>query len=308
MQTPKMSSEKLSRTTLSTIRINPPGEMEIGRIVTIIRDGLDETESLNIDFRLLGNIVEALSKALSFKVDSELLKPISGWQDDDEWVQRFNDPENREYGWALYKRRQRQWTKQQKHLAAERLKHYRQEITRNRCFRADVRRITARSNQKKSATLPLKSEFIEAIVSPFSPLEQGRRETRRLFYRAVSLSVSDLLPWKLMIRSELIRAGRLNMAAMQTYCPENKKQDTVSKFLYLLELEKSGEVELIQKEPFGDIQIRSNESEVDGDIAVIDQKGRGFHFDWLELNPRQRVKLIEDVKHYKILYRVAGVK
>lgn len=303
-----MPSEKLSRAILSTIRIHPPGEMQIGRIVAFIRKSLDETESLEIDFRLLGNIVQALGKALSFRVDNELLKPISGWQDDDQWFQRFNDPDNPEYDWASYKRRQRQWTKQQKRLAAERFNRYRQEITRNRYFRTDVRRITDCPNQKERAELSLKHDFIEAIVSPFSPVEQNRREVIQRFCRVVSLSVSDLLPWKLMIRTELVSSGLLNMAEMKTYCSENKKQDTVSKLIHLLELEKTGEVELIQEKPFGTIMIRSNESDVEGGIAVIDQKGHDYHFDWLELNPRQRAKLIEDVKQHKILCRVGGAK
>jgi hypothetical protein len=115
-------------------------------------------------------------------------------------------------------------------------------------------------------------------------------------------------PWKLMIRSDLIRAGRLNMAEMKTYYPENKKQDTVAKFLYLLELEKTGKVELIQEKPFGDILIRSNETDVDSAIEVVDREGRDFQFDWLELNPRQRSRLIEDVKQHKILCRFAGAK
>jgi chromatin segregation and condensation protein Rec8/ScpA/Scc1 (kleisin family) len=307
-KSPKMPSEKLSQTFLSTIPINTPGKMQIGRIVASISENLDEIESLEIDFRLLGNIVQALGKALSFKVDYELLKPISGWQDDNKWLQRINETENSEYDWASYKRRQRQWTKQQKHLAAERLNRYRQEIAKNHCFRADVRRITDRSNQKERAQLPLKNDFIEAVVSPFSPVEQDRREINRRFCRALSFSVSDLLPWKLMIRTELICSGRLNLAEMKTYCSENKKQDTVSKLIHLLELEKTGEVELIQEKPFGTIMIRSNESEVEGGVAVIDQKGRDYYFDWLELNPKQRAKLIEDVKQHKILCRVDGTK
>ena len=64
------------------------------------------------------------------------------------------------------------------------------------------------------------------------------------------------------------------------------------------------EVELIQDKPFGTIMIRLNESDVEGGITVIDQKGHDYHFDWHELNPRQRAKLIEDVKQHKILCRV----
>ena len=39
-----------------------------------------------------------------------------------------------------------------------------------------------------------------------------------------------------------------------------------------------------------------------------EREGHDYHFDWRELNPRQRAKLIEDVKQHKILYRVAGGK
>ena len=52
----------------------------------------------------------------------------------------------------------------------------------------------------------------------------------------------------------------------------------------------------------------SNESEVDGSIAVIDRDGRNFRFDWLELNHRQRVQLIDDVKQHKIIFKAVESK
>ena len=241
-----MLSEKTSQTSFSTLCINSLNEMEFERTVALIRKHIAETEGYEIDFRLIGDIIHALGAALSFKVDKELLTPISGWQCDDAWLQRFKEGENQECEWAFYKRRQRRWTKQQKRLAAERLNRYRKEITRNRQYRTDLKQITNRPNQKKSADSALNAEFVDAIVSPFSPVEQDRREVERQFCQVVSLSAADLLPWKLLIRSEVIVAGRVNMNELRTYCPENKKHDKVSKLLHLLELEKNGEVQLVQ--------------------------------------------------------------
>ena len=304
-----MSSVKLSPIDPLRIKWNTIDKTCLSEIDTYIREHLTQAEINKIDLRMMGNIVLAQSKALSITVNRELLEPISKWLKDPNWMPRFSVHEEQCYDWASYKRKQRKWTIQQKRLADERLKLFRQEITRKRNFRSELSRIIGRSNPKESSKIPLQKDFIEQIVSPFNPSEQHRQETVRQFGRALSLSVSDILPWKLLIISELTQSYQIKkVAELKTYFPGNKKRDTVSKLIHLLELEKNGELVLSQEEPFGDIIIRSTQNPIEASITVTDQDGYHYNFDWLSLNSNQRAKVINDIKKCRIICKNVDIK
>ena len=181
-----MSSLKPCRIDPWKINWNIYDEAQHSEINAYIRENLTETEINEIDLRLLGNIVLAQSKALSIAVNRELLEPISKWSGDPDWMQRFKVQDEQCYDWASYKRKQRKWTIQQKRLAAERLKLFRQEIIRKRNFRKELSRIMGRSNPKEGSCIPLNKDFIEQIVAPFNSSEQRRQEACRQFGRALS--------------------------------------------------------------------------------------------------------------------------
>jgi chromatin segregation and condensation protein Rec8/ScpA/Scc1 (kleisin family) len=291
------------------INWNTIDKTRLSEIKTYIRYHLTQAEINKIDLRILGNILVFASKALSITVNTELLEPISKWLNDPNWMQRFSVHDEQCYDWALYKRKQRKWTIQQKRLAAERLKLFRQEITRLRNFRSELSQVIGRSNPKESAQIPLQDNFIEQIVSPFNPSEQHRQETIRQFGRALSLSVSDILPWKLLIISELTQSYPIKkINELKKYFPENKKRDTVSKLIHLLELEKNGELVLSQEEPFGDIIIHSTQNLIEATITVTDQDGYHYHFDWLNLNSKQRAMVVNDIKKCRIICKNVDIK
>ena len=77
----------------------------------IIQKELTEKEIIDIDMGLLGDIILGQTKALSLKVNHELLKPISIWIDDPEWMKKFKSQDNERPDWAKYKQLSRQWTK-----------------------------------------------------------------------------------------------------------------------------------------------------------------------------------------------------
>ena len=301
-----MPRKNPSQTVVSIISDYVPDKTQ--NAIASIKAIISETEISEIDLKVLGNLLLILSKGLSYKVDKELLEPISKWLNDDEWTRKFNDQDDKKYNWMFYKRRQRQWTKQQKHLAAERLKLYRKEVTEKRLFREDARRFIGIPDRKKGIELTLENNFMEEIITPFCPLEHCRRKIRRQFFRAASGSVSDLLPWKVLIRCDLIESIQLPLEGLTTYCPENRRWDMVSKFIHLLELERSGDVELVQEKPFGDIMVRSDGFDVENNFFVTDQEGRDYQFDWTELTSKQRSRLIADIKHHKVLYKNGGEK
>lgn len=252
--------------------------------------------------QLLGKIICARAIALSRRVNEELLKPISQWLDDPDWMKRFEIREDDIPNWAAYKRRQRKWSRQKKWLAAERLRTYRQEILRKRKFRNEIGWVVGRAGPREYSGLQLDPNFISPIISPFSPVEQHKAETRRQFHQALSLSISDLLPWKLLLTIELPstkNTKRFN--DLKTWFPENHKKDRASKLLHLLQMDKEGECRLSQDEPFSEITIESLKRQTEAAITITDQQGQNYHLDWHGLTDSQRNKVIADIKANKII-------
>ena len=173
-----------------------------------IRTELTEKEITEINIRILGNIIHRQAFFLSKKVNDELLKPISKWLNDPDWMKRFRVYEDHSPNWAEYKSRQRQWTREQKLLIAERMKHYWQEITRKRKLRKEMSQILGRPSRRTKPILPLTDDFLTAIIAPFSIPQQRKAETKRQFQQASSQSISNLLPWRLLITSELSQTRR----------------------------------------------------------------------------------------------------
>ncbi|MBW1783371.1 MAG: hypothetical protein JRL30_21845 [Deltaproteobacteria bacterium] len=258
-------------------------------------------EILDTNMRMWGNLIYGIAKALSEKVDEELLEPMSRWMNDPNWLNRFEIIEEATPNWAAYKRKQRRWTKRQKHLAAERLKLYRQEIRKRRAFRNDLLSLKKRPSPRKSTDIQSDPNFLAPIISPFSPPEQHKKETEQAFRQALSTSISDLLPWKLCLMTDLREPK--NFTEFKIYYPENRKKDTVSKLMHLLELEKQERLIINQDEPFGDIVIEPTDAQTKAIIRVKDQEGRDYFFDWLTLTDNQRKKIIDDIKANKIISR-----
>jgi len=139
-------------------------------------------------------------------------------------------------------------------------------------------------------------DFLAPIVSPFSPIEQLRRNTLKLFEQARTLSISNLLPWRLLIISELSEPKTLT--DLTEYV--EGKQDKVSKLINLLHLEMEGKINLTQKEQFDEIHIERVQEEKT-EIIIRDRQGMEYHFDWHYLSDAQRNKVIADIKDRKIL-------
>jgi chromatin segregation and condensation protein Rec8/ScpA/Scc1 (kleisin family) len=263
------------------------------------RDDFQEMDATTL--RLLGSAIYSTALALSRKVNDELLAPISKWLDDPHWMSRFKVSEDRTPKWAAYKRRQRQWTKQQRYLAAERLRLYRQEIRRRRALRKEISTLTGRAHPKKAFDLQLPQRFFDPIISPFSPPAQLKAETEHEFRRVLSLSVSDFLPWKLLLISGLTEAKKFT--ELKAYDLQSTKRDKVCKLIHLLELEKQERLTLTQDEPFGDITIIPSQHQNKASITVRDRQGQDYDFNWLNLSDKQRDKIIADIRETKIITR-----
>ena len=267
---------------------------------------LADKEISRTDIHHLGNIVYGKAMALSRKVNSELLEPISRWLDNPDWMSRFEVIEGQVPNWAAYKRKVREWTTQQKRLAAERLKLYWKEIKRKQNFRKKLSEIipTNTKNHKYTNTSLRKyaifnDDFLSPIVAPFCPKAQHKAEIQRKFQQALSLSVSDLLPWKLLILCELDQSKCFT--ALKVYYPDSRKKDIVSKLMHLLQMEADGILKLTQEEHLGEITIEPLEKDHENIIEIKDRHGLDYRFNWNDLNGNQKDKIIGDIRANKII-------
>jgi len=283
-------------------------------------EGLEEItdlEKAEIDFRLMGQIVHDQAFRLSRKINTELLEPISRWFSDDDWMIRFKVCERDTPNWAGYKRKQREWNKYQRQLLAERMQAYWQEIHRKRTLRQKVAGLIPRTTMGTTDThsLTANSTHLTAILEPFSPPAEKRAETREKFMQAKSLSPAGILPWKLIITSDLEKAELQSLtstlSSLPIYFPENTKMDITVKLIHLLFMESEGTVMLNQSEPFGEITIKQNtpdksnlqNNQTGGSFVIIDQSATEYQFNWHDLTDTQRSRVIVDLKGNKILCR-----
>ena len=277
-------------------------EAELEELNDYIHRNLSKKEIGEIDFRVIGNLVLARTKTLSLAVNRELLEPISQWLNDQSWFERFKISDKDIPNWAEYKRQQRLWTRQQRILAAERLRLYRQEIIKKRKLRHELSKIVGKARPKEAYPHRFRPDFIVPIAAPFSPPEQHKEKTRQQFLQSLSFPVSGLLPWKLLITTELTKTKKLR--DLEDYCPD-KRLDFACKIMHLLQMETEGKIRITQEKPFGDITLESLEKLQDTSITVTDQLGTNYDFDWQNLTDGQRKKIISDIHKHRILCKTA---
>jgi len=286
---------KITHRTLNPERINEVNEY--------IRLNLSVKEIDEIDFRAIGNFILDRAKALSLAVNKEILEPISRWLNDSSWLERFNVRDKKIPDWGKYKRGQRLWARQQNALAAIKLKAFRQAIVKKQRLRHELSETLGRANPGGMGySHLLRKGFIIPIVSPFSPPEEHKERIRQQFLRALSFPVVDLLPWKLFITVELTNKKKLK--DLEQYYPE-KRLDLTCKIIHLLQMESEGRINIIQKQPFGDLTLKSLQEKKGRCITVTDEHGKDYRFDWQDLSRDQRKKIISDLHKHRILCKTA---
>jgi len=261
-----------------------------------------ETEIIEI--RVVADIILALSIELSKKINDQLLEPISEWVDDPDFMKRHSVILEDGIDWRAYKRKQRLWTRQQKLIAAERLKSYWREIRYKREVRKELGQILSDKklvDENRHISIPvLNEDFISPLLKPFSPAEQVGRETEYQFRMAENLSSSEILPWKIILKHQI--KNKIKFDDLPQYLPD-RTNDTIAKFINLLYLESEGHIKICQGEPFGQVSIQPNEidAEPEGLFIIKDRAGSEYGFDWEELSDAQRGKVIADRLKGRIL-------
>ncbi len=271
------------------------------RSCAMITQELAFQEPDKIDLRAWGSIIYTRAKILSKRVNTDLMAPVSEWIDDPAWMKKFQKIEDYVPKWWAYKRNHRHRIKRLKILAQERLRNYWYEIRRRRNYRDEISRFNKKALPRANLEMEIEENFLSSIISPFSQPEQRKAKTAIQFNQVRRTPIFNLLPWELLISSELSKVTSFNN--LKKYFPE--KQDRISKLIHLLHMETEGKVKLIQTEPFGEITIEPLDIDGDPKIKIKDQHSGKYIFRWEGLNNDQRARIIDDIKSYKIICRTA---
>ena len=300
---------------------------------------LTPEEISRLDLRIAGKLIRDQAISLSHKVNHELMEPISQWLDDPDWMTRFKVYDGELPNWADYKRRQREWTQQQRDLFRERMKMYWQEIHRKRNLKREVAKmlnstkqdpqLSQDNNQTPKSEITQKYNYLTPILTPYSPQAEHKRHTFQEFAQALNSSISNLLPWRIMLTSEIQESHNetILLKDFQTYYMEDPRKDIAAKLMHLLQLDSEGAITLSQSEPFGDISVSKNfdlnintldtneihniyalqhQCQTASDsyssiIMIKTRDGESEDVDWQTLSNAQRNKVVADIKQRKIL-------
>ena len=305
----------------------------------MIIDDLTLQEVAELDLRIAGKLIKESAFLLSRKVNQELLEPMSKWIDDPGWINRFEISEKETPDWAKYKRKKREWSKQQKELLRQRMKIYWQEFHKHKKMKRKVATLLTESrlsNSNKagkviqeSTKIKAKYQHVAPILTLYSPAEEKKRNTSYEFIQILKTSVPNLLPWRTILTSEIQESNKdsMTLSEFKTYYDEDQKKDITAKLIHLLLLESEGYLELSQKEPFGEISVskpfmqtqlsrdgkistqmspRSGSityQQIDAEIQIKDRKGNIANIDWQQLSNAQRNKVVKDIKNNRIIYK-----
>ncbi len=274
-----------------------------------IHQYLTETEIAELDMIAIANILLDRTSDLSHRANDELLTPISDWSDDPDFMKKYEKILEDQVDWAKLKRRQREWSRQEKMLAAERLRLYWAEIKRKKNLRSELASTLSESPladmQDEYLAAEISMESLHCLVKPFSPAQQAKTETELEFSRASATPHNGtlILPWRLILTHDI--RGPTDFDTLPQYLP-NSRLDTVAKFATLLQLDQEDSITIIQAEPFGQIVLHPTQDEVPkGSVIITDREGTEYTLDWSDLSDHQRNKVIVDRLSNKILCRCA---
>jgi len=141
-------------------------------------------------------------------------------------------------------------------------------------------------------------EVISGLASIFSPQGQRRRDLNKQFQRVVAAGFADLLPWRHIIIKQ-VKDGTTIFTSLKPII-KDKKKDTALRFQFLTELHHHQHVDVIQKDPFGEIRIRPK-GDFNPNLTIKDETGNQMTMDWLAASDLKRRLALQYLKEKKIL-------
>jgi hypothetical protein len=256
-----------------------------------IRAGLSEREITELEFRMIGGMILNKSRELSQKVSEEILKPISIWLNDKDFVSKWKNP-SEEPDWAAYKRDQREWNLRAA-WEAIRIKREREKQVRELLKESAFSRYTSPQNDLCATmeVLPL-----SAFLAPFSPQAQAEDDLNRQFEKPLERSMFWLMPWPPILSVEIGTGA--TFSALPTHPDKTlAKKIKIAKYQHALHMAHEGKITLSQEKPFGEIILAplcDKISDPEGSLKIMTKDGESLDRCWTDLSDAQRNKVIAD--------------
>ena len=123
------------------------------------------------------------------------------------------------------------------------------------------------------------TEVIAELARVFSPQSQRRRDFNKQLQEVATAEFGNLLPWRHIIIKQVLD-GTTTFTSLKPVI-KDKKKDTALRFQFLTELRHHQHIDIIQKDPFGEIRI-TPKGDFNPEVTIKDETGNQMTMDWLD--------------------------
>lgn len=142
------------------------------------------------------------------------------------------------------------------------------------------------------------AEVISELASVFSPQREKKRYFNKQLQEVAAAGFGNLLPWRHIIIKQL-QDGTTTFTSLIPII-NDKKKDTALRFQFLTELRHHQHIDVIQKDPFGEIRI-TPKGEFNPAVTIKDETGNQMTMDWLDASDQKQKLALRYLKEKKIL-------
>ena len=258
------------------------------RVDKIIKRLLNNKKFRRLNFEMIGLLVLHASKSLLTRTQKELMEPLGVL---------FNMMEN---GETEILNEDRDWTVLKRKQRARILRDHWEKIRRQKAHMRKIVQHYPRVRTYDTKTEIHNTEVISQFCRPFSAAGNNNREFASELREIMQAGIKHELPWQQILAQQIIN-GTSTFNELSPVISDLKR-DKAIKFQTLLEMANAGQIDIVQEENFGDIHFNPHlNTTPETDLAIKDPQGCIYQLDWDNLQPKQRDKVIADLRNKRIM-------
>ena len=257
-------------------------------VAEIIKRLLNNKKFRRLNFEMIGMLVLLASKSLLTRTQKELMEPLGLLFNIMENVETETFNEGRD--WTVLKRKQR----------ARILRDHWEKIRRHKAHMRNIVQHYPRARTYDIKTEIHNTEVISQFCMPFSATANNNREFASELREIMQAGIKHELPWQQILAQQIIN-GTSTFNELSPIISDHKR-DRAIKFQTLLEMANAGQIDIVQEKNFGDIHFNPPLNKTPKtDLAIKDPQGCIYQLDWHTLQPKQRDKVIADLRNKRIM-------
>jgi len=249
------------------------------RVSAYIDHCLQDKEFRDLTMNHYGSYILGASKNLLYR-SGELLTKLGALSD------YIDPPRTDPINWAELKRQER----------ANNLRIYWEKKRKRKELMRSLAKLYPKG--KGTQTDIKETKVISELASVFSPQGQKRRNFDRQIEDVAAAGFGSLLPWRHIIIKQ-VKDGTNTFTGLKPVIKDEKK-DIALRFQFLTELHHHQHIDVIQKDPFGEIRI-TPKGEFNPAVTIKDESGSQIRIDWFNISDTKRNLALMYMKEKKIL-------